>query len=140
MNIAILIIVGLFVAFVIYGMIAMKRLKKSPTIAESKNIVNLDEKNFQQTTKNTVALVDFWAEWCMPCKMMAPVLNEVANEVNDSVKICKVNVESAQPLAAKFSVRSIPTLVLLKNGKEVNRFVGIKTKDFLLKQISLASN
>ena len=140
MNIAILIIVGLFVAFVIYGMIAMKRLKKSPAIAESKNIVNLDEKNFQQTTKNTVVLVDFWAEWCMPCKMMAPVLNEVANEVNDSVKICKVNVESAQPLAAKFSVRSIPTLVLLKNGKEVNRFVGVKTKDFLLKQISLASN
>ena len=140
MNIALIIIIGLIIAFVIYVMKSIKKIKTSAQVHDSEKIIQLDEKNFNYITKGRVALVDFWAEWCMPCKMMAPVLNEIANEVNDSVKVCKVNVESAQPLVAKFSVRSIPTLVLLKNGIEVNRFVGIKTKDFLLKQISLASN
>ena len=119
---------------------SVKKLKSATDVAESEKIIHLDEKNFKNITKGRLSLVDFWAEWCMPCKMMAPILNDVAHEVNDNVKICKVNVEEDKHLAGRFSVRSIPTLVLLKDGKEINRFVGIKTKEFILKQISLASN
>jgi thioredoxin 1 len=67
--------------------------------------------------------------------MMAPVLNEVADELSGNSHIGKVNIEEYQSLAQKFQVRNIPTLILLKNGKEINRFVGVKSKDFLLEQI-----
>ncbi len=111
-------------------------MKNAPAVAESNSIINLDEKNFQQTTKDRVVLVDFWAEWCMPCKMMTPILNDVVNEVDDKIKICKLNVDSQQQLASKYGVRSIPTLIILKNGKEVKRFVGVKPKDFLISQLN----
>ncbi|OGU60695.1 MAG: thioredoxin [Ignavibacteria bacterium GWF2_33_9] len=100
-------------------------------------MVNLDDENFNSTTKSNIALVDFWADWCAPCKMMNPILNELANEVDENVKICKLNVDTQQKLAMKFGVRSIPTLIILKNGKEVSRFVGVKPKHYLLTQMSL---
>ena len=81
-------------------------------------------------------LVDFWAEWCAPCKMMAPVLNDVANELTENAYVGKLNIEQYQSMAQQFNVRSIPTLIIFKNGKEVKRFVGIKQKDFLLKEIN----
>jgi len=111
-------------------------MKNAPAVAESNSIINLDEKNFHQTTKDSIALVDFWAEWCMPCKMMTPILNDVVNEVDDKIKICKLNVDGQQKLAAKFGVRSIPTLIILKNGKEVKRFVGVKPKEYLISQLN----
>ncbi len=81
-----------------------------------------------------MVLMDFWASWCMPCKMMVPVLNEVAEEVNGKVTIAKVNVDEQKATAAKFGIRSIPTMVLFQNNKEVKRIVGVKTKDYLLKE------
>ncbi len=132
----ILIAAGLIGAGVLYLYMLARKLKNTPEAPESHNLVILNPVNFQQQTKSGVALVDFWASWCMPCKMMAPILNEVADEIGDKAKICKVNVEDHQQLSAKFSVRNIPTLLLLKNGKEVDRFVGVKTKDFLVKQIN----
>lgn len=80
-------------------------------------------------------LVDFWASWCAPCRMMAPILNDIAGELNGNKHIGKVNVEQYQSLAQKFKVRGIPTLILFKNGVEVNRFVGVKNKEFLMKQL-----
>jgi thioredoxin 1 len=115
---------------------ALKKMKNASSVEENKNIINLDEKNFQQTIKDSVVLVDFWAEWCMPCKMITPILNDVINEVGDKIKICKLNVDGQQKLAAKFGVRSIPTLIILKNGKEIKRFVGVKPKDFLISQLN----
>ncbi|MCB8994412.1 MAG: thioredoxin [Bacteroidales bacterium] len=108
-------------------------------VADHKNILTLTDKNFTQQTKNKLVIVDFWASWCGPCRMMAPVLNDVASELSGNSHVGKVNVEQYQSLAQKYKVRSIPTLILFKNGKEVNRFVGIKSKDYLLKQIQAAS-
>jgi thioredoxin 1 len=130
------VILALIVIFIVYITLSLKKMKNAPSVEESGSIINLDETNFQQTTKGRVVLVDFWAEWCMPCKMMTPILNEVVNEVDDKIKICKLNVDSQQQLASKFGVRSIPTLIILKNGKEVKRFVGVKPKDFLISQLN----
>lgn len=135
----VLIIVGsivvAFVALVVYTRIKMKSI---PLVDDHKNIVKLTDSNFAQLTKNRVILVDFWAEWCAPCRMMAPILNDVAAELNGSSKVGKVNIEQYQSLAQKYQVRSIPTLILFKNGKEVNRFVGVKNKEFLLSKIQSA--
>ena len=115
---------------------ARARMKNIPVVEDHRNILTLTDKNFQHQTKNRLILVDFWASWCAPCRMMAPVLNDVADELNGNSHVGKVNIEQYQSLAQKFQVRNIPTLILLKNGKEVDRFVGIKNKDFLLQQIN----
>jgi len=129
------VIVGTFFLLIVYSRIKMKSI---PLVADHKNILTLTDKNFQQQTKNRLVLVDFWTEWCAPCRMMAPVLNEVAEELNGTTRIGKVNIEQYQSLAQQFKVRSIPTLILFKNGKEVDRFIGVKNKDFLLNKIKKA--
>ena len=117
---------------------ARSKMKNIPVVADNDKILTLTDKNFQHQTKNKLVLVDFWASWCVPCRMMAPVLNEVADELAGNSHVGKVNIEQFQALAQKFQVRSIPTLILFKNGKEIDRFVGIKSKDFLIKQINAA--
>jgi thioredoxin 1 len=114
---------------------ARARMKNIPVVADSDRILTLTDKNFQHQTKNRLVLVDFWAAWCAPCRMMAPVLNDVSSELPENSFVGKVNIEQFQSLAQKFQVRNIPTLILLKNGKEVNRFVGVKSKEFLIEQI-----
>ena len=132
-----LIVIGVvIVAIFIFRTIAMAQMKKTPMVADHAKVLTLTEQNFQQQTKNKVVLVDFWATWCAPCRMMAPVLNDVATELNGNSHVGKVDIQQYQNLANQFKVRSIPTLILFKNGKEVNRFVGIKSKEFLLKEIS----
>jgi len=81
-------------------------------------------------------LVDFWAEWCGPCKMIAPVLEEIAAENPDSIRIAKLNVDEAQGVARRFEVMSIPTLILFKDGKPVKRMVGAKPKQALLADLA----
>jgi thioredoxin 1 len=80
-------------------------------------------------------LVDFWAEWCGPCKMIAPVLDELSVELENSLKIVKVNADDNTSLIAEFSVRSIPTLIVFVKGKEVKRITGAKPKPALLKEL-----
>lgn len=132
----VLIVLGTIVLVVIVlRWIAMRKIKNTPLVADHEKILTLTDKNFQQQTKNRLVLVDFWAEWCAPCRMMAPILNEVAAELDGKAFVGKVDVQKYQELATKFKVRGIPTLILFKDGKEVNRFVGVKTKEFLLKEI-----
>lgn len=135
MQTALIVIGVLIVSFLIFRAVAMAKIKNTPLAADHVNILTLTEKNFQQQTRNKVVLVDFWASWCAPCRMMAPVLNDVAAELTGNIHVGKVNIEQYQSLAQKFKVRNIPTLILFKNGVEVNRFVGIKSKEFLLKEI-----
>jgi len=134
-----LIILGSLVGIFIILMIAARaKMKNIPMVADDEKILTLTDKNFNTQTKNKLVLVDFWASWCAPCRMMAPVLNEIAVELAEKSHVGKVNIEQYQSLAQQYKVRSIPTLILFKNGKEVNRFVGVKSKDFLLQQIRKA--
>lgn len=134
-----LIITGLVIALFVFLVFRAKaRMKNIPLVDDHEKIITLTDKNFQNQTKNKVVLVDFWAAWCGPCRMMAPVLNEIAGELKGSSYVGKVNVEQYQSLAQKFKIRGIPTMVLFKNGVEVNRFVGVKSKEYLIKQIQSA--
>lgn len=136
MQTVIIIIGSIVLGFLLLSAYARVKMKNLPKVADHINILTLTDKNFQQQTKNKVVLVDFWAEWCAPCKMMAPVLNDVADELTENAYVGKLNIEQYQSMAQQFNVRSIPTLIIFKNGKEVKRFVGIKQKDFLLKEIN----
>jgi thioredoxin 1 len=136
MSTAIIITLAAIGFFAAYLFISYRRMKNIPEVAKNEKIKDLTDKNFQHQLKNRISLVDFWASWCMPCKMMAPVLNELADEVGPGVQICKVNVEQYQSIASGFAIRGIPTMILFRDGKEISRFVGVKSKDFLLEQIN----
>jgi thioredoxin 1 len=132
----IFIILGILILIIAFLVIrAKQQMKQLKDIKDSEKVKVLTDQNFSTKIKTGTFLVDFWASWCMPCKMMVPVLNELAEETNGKVTIAKLNVDEAKATASKFSVRSIPTLILFKNGKEIHRFVGVKTKDYLLKEL-----
>lgn len=132
-----LIVIGVIIVSVfVFRTIAMAKMKNIPMVADHAKVLTLTEQNFQQQTKNKVVLIDFWASWCAPCRMMAPVLNDVATELKGNSHVGKVDIQQYQSLANKYKVRSIPTMILFKNGIEINRFVGIKSKEFLLKEMA----
>lgn len=93
---------------------------------------NLNKSNFDVTVSKGLHLVDFWAEWCGPCRMQTPILEELSKEYKSGeIKISKVNVDNEPELAMKFGVQSIPTMLIIKNGELVDRLVGVRMKDAL---------
>ncbi|PLR98077.1 thioredoxin [Bacillus sp. T33-2] len=94
-------------------------------------ISHATDQSFGTETGSGVVLVDFWAPWCGPCKMIAPVLEELDSEIGDKVKIVKVDVDENQETAAKFGIMSIPTLLVLKDGEVVDKVIGFQPKDAL---------
>ncbi len=98
-------------------------------------IIDATDATFEQEIESGVTLVDFWAPWCGPCKMIAPVLEEVADEVDGKAKVVKVNVDDNQTTAARFGVMSIPTLIVFKDGKQVDKVVGFNPKEALVQLI-----
>ena len=105
-------------------------------------IVNLTAQNFETEVlkSSTPVLVDFWAEWCGPCKMVAPILDELASEYQGKVKIGKVNIDEFQGLATEYGIRAIPTLLIFKEGQVADQIVGLRSKrDFKNKLDRVAS-
>lgn len=90
--------------------------------------IELSSENFEATVNKGVSLVDFWAPWCGPCRMIAPVIEELAKDFDGKANICKVNTDEQQELASKFGVRSIPTILLMKDGKVVETMIGAASK------------
>ena len=104
----------------------------------SEKIETLTDANFDENVKasDVPVLVDFWAEWCGPCKMIAPVLEEIAEEQAGKVRIAKLNIDDNLDVTRRFEVMSIPTLILFKDGEPAARLIGAKPKGALLEEIS----
>lgn len=102
---------------------------------------HLNDDSFKQEVENNPApiLVDFWAEWCMPCRALAPVLDELATEFNGKVRFAKINVDECRDVPARFGVRGIPTLILFQAGQKVNELVGNQPKDKIRAMLSQVS-
>jgi thioredoxin 1 len=91
----------------------------------------LNASNFNDTVANGVTLVDFWAPWCGPCRMLGPVIDELANDYEGKANICKVNTDEEQDIAVKYGIRSIPTILFFKDGELVDNMVGAQPKQAL---------
>jgi thioredoxin 1 len=99
----------------------------------SDKITELDSSNFDSVISDASipVVVDFWAPWCGPCKAIAPILDELADELGDAVKICKVNVDNNSEIAGKYEIRAIPTILVFKDGQVAENIVGLVNKDDL---------
>lgn len=99
-------------------------------------VIEINNENFEQEVlkSNKTVLIDFYAEWCGPCQMLSPIVEQVAQE-NDNIKVVKVNVDENQSLAVEFGIKAIPTLIVIKEGKEANRAVGMLSKAELLELV-----
>ncbi|WP_068467073.1 thioredoxin [Candidatus Protochlamydia phocaeensis] len=95
-------------------------------------LAHLTDDNFQQTIEKGVTLVDFYATWCGPCRMIAPIVEQLAGMVQGKACIAKLDIDQAQQTTASLQITSVPTLILFKDGKEVKRVVGVKDLDYLL--------
>jgi thioredoxin 1 len=106
----------------------------------SMNVVMLSDANFDQEVLKSASpvLVDFYADWCAPCRMMAPVVDELADEYAGKVKVCKIDTDAHRDAPSRYGISAIPTLILFKGGQVAERFVGIKTKNDFRKSLDAA--
>ncbi|MEZ4357014.1 MAG: thioredoxin [Eubacteriales bacterium] len=100
----------------------------------SEKVMHVSQEDFDKEVlkQSGPVLVDFWADWCGPCRMLAPTIDAVADEMADKVKVCKVNVDSAHDLAKKYGIMTIPTVIVFKNGEEKERSVGLVNKSAII--------
>jgi len=107
----------------------------NPENAVAEKPLELNNKNFKSTIQKGVVVVDFWATWCGPCRMQGPIIDELAKEFGNKVKIGKLNVDANNAIATEYNVKNIPTIIIFKDGKLKQRFVGLQDKAFLKQQI-----
>ena len=98
--------------------------------------INSNDEFFEKVMySDTLVIADFWAKWCSPCHALSPILTDISHEMSDKVKIVKINVDEQEELSEQFKVESMPTLILFKNGQELNRIVGVKDKESIVEAI-----
>lgn len=102
----------------------------------AQNIVHLTDENFQETIAKGLTLVDFHATWCGPCRMIAPIIEQLAGKVQGKASVAKLDIDQAQQATGSLQITSVPTLILFKDGKEVKRVVGVKDLDYLLNLVN----
>lgn len=102
------------------------------------NLIELTDDVFESTISSGVVLVDFWAPWCGPCKMLTPVIEEIANEYAGKATICKMNTDEHRDAAVQHAISAIPTVILFKDGQVANKWVGLTTKDVMTDAIDEA--
>jgi thioredoxin 1 len=98
----------------------------------AQNIAHLTDENFQQAVSKGLTLVDFYATWCGPCRMIAPIVEQLAGKIEGKAHVAKLDIDQAQQIASSLDITSVPTLILFKDGKEVKRVVGVKDLEYLL--------
>ena len=103
-------------------------LKNIADTPENENVQTLTDDSFEDVTSTGISLIDFWAPWCAPCKMLAPTINELADEFGERVNICKMNVDENRKTSAELKIKNIPTIIIMQNGAVVGHFVGVKPK------------
>lgn len=101
------------------------------------SVIELNKDSFEKEVMEAEVpvLIDFWANWCGPCRMMSPVIDKIAEEMGDKVKVCKVNVDENHELAEKYEIMTIPAFIIVKNGAETGRTIGVQPKEDILKLI-----
>lgn len=108
--------------------------KKKPQTNElsNTNVLNLTDESFQEIIKEGVSLVDFWAPWCGPCKAQNPIIDQIANEIGDRAKICKLNVDDHKKAAIQMKIKNIPNIIIFKDGEPVKQLIGRKSKRLIV--------
>lgn len=137
-KVLIVILIVIFVG-ILLGIQQMLKTQNTDIIEEKEEntmVLEVSSNNFEEEVLKSEkpVLVDFYADWCGPCKMLSPIVEEVAKEI-DSVKVCRINIDENEDLAVEYGIMSIPTLVVIKNGKETNRTVGVVGKDDILEMV-----
>lgn len=117
---------------------ASENRESSPEPSPAAQVVALSEANFDSQIGQGVVLVDFWATWCGPCKIQGPIVEQVANKIGAGAKVAKLDVDAAAKVAQRFGITSIPTLIVFKDGKPVQQFIGITQAETLVAAIQAA--
>lgn len=119
----------------VYSIVLASKVREK-VMGKSELITQLDDNSFEQVTSQGLVLVDFFAEWCGPCRMLSPILEELAEKFEGKMRVAQLDIDVAQQATTKFEVMSVPTLILFKNGQEVERVVGLRDADALTELVS----
>ncbi|PLW93442.1 MAG: thioredoxin [Marinilabiliales bacterium] len=121
--------IGILVVLLVAALYKRYRLFKNLENApENKKVIKLTDASFQKITSKGISLIDFWAPWCAPCKILGPTINELADEYGDRMNICKMNVDENRKTSTELKIRGIPTVIIMRDGEIVGHFVGVKPK------------